>query len=175
MADAVTTCTAEDAKVFETWGAQRTVIAGNGASMRPTTGLRRPFPSVLPRDCHYAFMVGSNHPPNVSGFEKLVLPWLSLLLPGQRVVVAGGASDWLRSRLANNGLSAALEGRFILLAKMSDLALSAFIENATCIILPIEYGGGSNIKTAEALLTNRCIVVLRPRCAASANGRTCRN
>ena len=41
---------------------------------------------------------------------------------------------------------------------MNDLNLSALIENAACIVLPIEYGGGSNVKTAEALLSDRRIV-----------------
>ena len=157
-AAAVTACTTKDAQVFEAWGARRTVVAGNGSHRRPTTGLRRPFPSLLPRDCRYALMVGSEWPPNITGFENLVLPFLALLRPGQRVVAAGGVSEAVRRRLAEQGASWALEGRLTLLGRISDLALSALIENAGCIIIPIEYGGGSNIKTAEALLTDRRVV-----------------
>lgn len=156
--DAVTACTAEDAAIFDALGARRTVIAGNGSSRRPITGLRHPYPAVLSEGCRYAFMVGSEHHPNVSGFENLVLPWLASLRPGQRVVVAGGVGDSLRRRLAEWGLLAVLEGRLVLLGRVSDLALSALIENAACIILPIQYGGGSNLKTAEALLSDRHIV-----------------
>jgi len=156
--DAVTACTPDDARVFDSWGGRRTVVAGNGSSRRPVTQLRRPLPTIVPEGCRYAFMVGSAHPPNVTGFENLVLPWLASLRPGQRVVVAGGAGDWLRSRLAEQGLSEVLEGRLILLGRINDLALSALIDNAACIILPIEYGGGSNIKTAEALLSDRRVV-----------------
>jgi len=72
--------------------------------------------------------------------------------------VAGGTSDWLRARLAEQGLSEALGGRLVLLGRINDLALSALIENAACILLPIQYGGGSNLKTAEALLSGRRIV-----------------
>ena len=157
-ADAVTTCTTEDAVVYNSWGARRTVVAGNGSLRRPATWLRRPCPALLPAGNRYAFMVGSAHPPNVTGFENLVLPWLASLRPRQRVVVAGGASDLLRCRLADQGLAAALDGRLILLGRVNDLTLSALIENAACIMLPIEYGGGSNVKTAEALLSDRCIV-----------------
>ncbi len=156
--DAVTVCTADDREVFDAWGAKRTVIAGNGSSRRPATGLRRPFPALLPEGCRYGFMVGSEHPPNMTGFENLVLPWIVSLRPGQRIVVAGGVGDWIRGRLAARGISEALEGRLVVLGRVNDLALSALIENAACIVLPIEYGGGSNIKTAEALLSDRQIV-----------------
>jgi hypothetical protein len=157
-ADAVTACTVEDAQIFDSWGSRRTIIAGNGSSRRPTTALSQPYPTVLPPNCRYAFTVGSEHQPNVTGFDNLVLPWLAMLRPGQRVVVAGGVSIALRNRLAERGLSAALEGRLVLLGRVNELALSALIENAACIMLPIEYGGGSNIKTAEALLSDRPIV-----------------
>jgi hypothetical protein len=103
-------------------------------------------------------MVGSEHPPNVSGFENLILPWLASLRPGQRIVVAGGVCDKLLARLNEWGLRATVEGRLVLLGPVSDLALSVLIENAACIILPVEYGGGSNLKTAEALLSDRPIV-----------------
>jgi len=156
--DAVTACTAEDAHVFDTWGARRTVIAGNGSFRRPITAIRRPFPALLPGGCRYAFTVGSEHHPNVTGFENLVLPWLALLRPGQRVVVAGGMSDALRGRVAELGLSSTLDGRLVLLGRVNDLTLSALIESTACLMLPIEYGGGSNIKTAEALLSDRRIV-----------------
>jgi hypothetical protein len=155
---AVTACTTEDAAVFDAWGARRTMVAGNGSRRPVGTGLRRPFPASLPEGARYAFMVGSGHPPNVTGFENLVLPWLSKLRPGQRVVVAGGASDWIRNRLIETGIADALEGRLVLLGHVSDLALSVLIENAACIMLPIEYGGGSNLKTAEALLSDRRVV-----------------
>jgi hypothetical protein len=155
---AVTACTAEDATVFDAWGAKRTVIAGNGSSSRPPTWLRGPLPALLPAGSRYAFMVGSEHPPNMSGFENLVLPWLASLYSGQRVVVAGGVCDWLHGRLAELGISKALEGRLVLLGRVNDLTLTALIENAACVMLPIEYGGGSNIKTAEALLSDRRIV-----------------
>jgi hypothetical protein len=158
-AAAVTACTTKDAQVFEAWGARRTVVAGNGSYRQRTTGLRRPLPSILPSDCRYALMVGSEHYPNITGFENLVLPSLALLRPGQRVVAAGGASVALRRRLEEQQAYSALEGRITLLGRINDLALSVLIENAACIIIPIEYGGGSNIKTAEALLTDRRIVV----------------
>lgn len=157
-ADAVTVCTEEDAVVFDAWGAKRTVLARNGSSRRPTTGIRRPLPALLPAGCRYAFLVGSEHLPNTTGFENLVVPWLASLRPGHRIVVAGGVCDGIRSRIAKRGISATLEERLVLLGRVSDIALSALIENAASIILPIEYGGGSNIKTAEALLSDRCIV-----------------
>ncbi len=44
--DAVTACTAEDAQVFDGWRARRTVIAGNGYSRCPISGIRHPFPEA---------------------------------------------------------------------------------------------------------------------------------
>jgi hypothetical protein len=49
-------------------------------------------------------------------------------------------------------------GRLISLGPVDEFCLDCAITNAHALLLPIQYGGGSNVKTAEALLSGRPMV-----------------
>ena len=51
--------------------------------------------------------------------------------------------------------------RIILFGQVSDFALSCLLGNASGILLPITYGGGSNLKTPEALTSGLPVVGTR--------------
>lgn len=157
-ADAVAACTQADADTFIAWGAKRAVVAPNGGVRRKREHLLDVLPWPLEPEHAYALVVGSGHPPNVSGFMELVAPSLPLLRPNQRVAVAGGAADRIMQALAEKGLARMAEGRLVSLGMVDNLCLDCLIGNAHAILLPIQYGGGSNVKTAEALLSGRPIV-----------------
>lgn len=157
-ADAVITCTAADAEVFRGWGARRTIVAPNGGVRGQRGHLRDILPTPLEPAHAYALVVGSAHPPNISGFLHLVAPWLPRLRPGERVAIAGGAGEAIRAEVERAGLRRMMEGRVIILGVLDDLSLDCAIANARVLMVPIEYGGGSNVKTAEALLSGRPIV-----------------
>ena len=152
----VSTCTRADAEAYVNWGARRAVVAPNGGVLRE----RGPFlldilPWPLEPAQSYAMVVGSGHPPNISGFMDLVAPALPLLRPCQRVVVAGGMGPGIAQALEAKGLGGIVNGRMILLGTVDDFCLDCAIANAHVLLLPIQYGGGSNVKTAEALLSRR--------------------
>jgi hypothetical protein len=42
--------------------------------------------------------------------------------------------------------------------RVSEKTLSALIEEASCVLLPMTSGGGSNLKTAEAMLAGKRVV-----------------
>jgi len=151
----VATCTRMDANTFANWGARRVVVAPNGGVQRE----RRHLLDILPRPIEathsYALAVGSDHPPNISGFMNLVVPSLLLLRPHQRVVVAGGMGPRVIEMLEVNGLVHLAKTRLIVLGTVDEFCLDCAIANANVLLLPIEYGGGSNVKTAEALLSRR--------------------
>lgn len=157
-AAAVITCTQADADIFSAWGARRVVVAPNGGVRRERDHLLDVLPWPLEPTQSYAFAVGSGHPPNVSGFLELVAPSLPLLRPHQRIVIAGGAAPSIVDALAQKGLTRMAEGRLISLGPVDEFCLDCAIANANVLLLPIRYGGGSNVKTAEALLSGRPIV-----------------
>jgi hypothetical protein len=154
----VSACTRMDADVYADWGARRVVVAPNGGVQRERRHLLDILPRPLKVDHSYALAVGSNHPPNISGFMNLVVPSLPLLRPGQRVVVAGGMGPGVIEALEAQGLGRIANARLIVLGMVDEFCLDCAIANANVLLLPIQYGGGSNVKTAEALLSRRPII-----------------
>ncbi len=151
-------CTQADADTFASWGAQRVVLAANGGVQRKRDHLLNILPAPLEPVHNYALAVGSNHPPNISGFVNLVGPALPLLRPYQRVVLAGGAAFPISKALEEKGFGHLADGRLTALGPVDEFCLDCLIANAHVLLLPIQYGSGSNVKTAEALLSRRPIV-----------------
>ena len=157
-ADATIACTEADAEVFLRWGARRVVVAPNGGVRRQRGHLRAILPEPLRPDHVYALVVGSNHHPNVSGFLDLVTPWLPRLRPMQRVVIAGDAGPSIMAEMGRTGLGQLARDRVLALGRVDGFSLDCAIANARAILVPVRYGGGSNVKTAEALLSGRPII-----------------
>jgi glycosyltransferase involved in cell wall biosynthesis len=85
---------------------------------------------------------------------------LGYLPPGKFIVMAGEVS-LLMNQLLNhtrNPLVTCIMQKIILVSDANDAELQALIENSRGIILPIIGGGGSNLKTAEALISNKPII-----------------
>ena len=97
--------------------------------------------------------VGSAHPPNAAGFAELCGPWLKRARPGQKLTVAGGVCNLLQRQFG----SAVEAGHLKLLGVLDQVALHRAIDSASFLLLPIMHGGGTNIKTAEALASGKPI------------------
>ena len=154
----VSACTEADFDAFSAWGARRVVLAPNGGVRRRRDHLIDLLPRPLDPSHAFAFAVGSGHPPNVSGFVNLVAPSLALLRPDQRIVVAGAAAPLIVEMLEAKGVGHLLDRRLVSLGRVDDFCLDCCIANAHALLLPIQYGGGSNVKTAEALLSGRPMI-----------------
>ena len=154
-AAATVCCTQADANIFASWGAKRVLVAPNGGVRRERDHLYGILPWPIQPSQAYALAVGSGHPPNISGFMQFVAPALSGLRVNQRIVVAGGASYGILEALQRKGLGRMLDMRLIALGSLDEFCLDCAIANAHVLLLPIQYGGGSNVKTAEALLSRR--------------------
>jgi glycosyltransferase involved in cell wall biosynthesis len=157
-ADAVSATTAEDAAVIEAWTGKKVTVARNGTVLREVGHLHRILPAPLEPRHRFLLFVGSAHPPNAAGFWDMVMPALSVLRPNQRIVVAGSVSHLIQSRADWLNHCHMGRDRLVVLGQVSDLVLSSLLGNATGIVLPITYGGGSNLKTAEALASGLPIV-----------------
>ncbi len=150
--------TAEDAAVLRDWTAGMVVVARNGTVARRTGHLHGILPAPLDPSRRYVLFVGSAHPPNASGFLTLALPALPVLRSTERIVVAGDVCTLLAPVFAAGGVNFMLRDRLALLGPVGDLALDCLLGNAAGILLPITYGGGSNLKTAEALVSGLPVV-----------------
>jgi hypothetical protein len=155
---ATTACTSLDGDVFAGWGARRVVIAGNGAISPMREHLIGSLPAPLTRQHRYALFIGSNHLPNLAGLQQFIAPTLPMLGPLHRIVLAGLVGPHFANWLGEQHLSRLAKDRLLVMGQVGETCLDSLIANASVILLPIPYGGGSNVKTAEALLSGRPIV-----------------
>lgn len=103
--------------------------------------------------------VGSAHLPNMTGFLKMVGEKVGFLPHTARVVVVGGVAELFKRHIDDKSIAGlCFQQRVELLGRLEDEDLGALLQISNVILLPITEGGGSNLKTAEALLTNKRIV-----------------
>jgi hypothetical protein len=160
-ADVVLAVTEAEAETLRTWGAARVQVIINGATLPSTNEAAqqcwreclRPTP-----DRRWGFFVSSAHRPNLAGAEKFLGPKLGYLAPNQRVVFAGGVCSLLASSPLLAVLPGAARARLTAVGAVDDEALGALLRLTDVIVLPISAGAGSNLKTAQALLTDRPVL-----------------
>lgn len=162
-AAAASATTADDAAIIAGWMGRPVAVAANGTVLRGVGHLHGILPEPLEPWHSYLLFVGSAHAPNATGFCDLVLPGLSVLRCGRLIVVAGGVGELIRARLEGHALSYLARDRIVLLGVVGELALSCLLGNARGVLLPITYGGGSNLKTPEALVSG--LPILGTSCA----------
>lgn len=157
-ADLSLAVTQADYAVLEGMGARHPVLAPNGVEpwSAGDAALQR-WRSRLPA-VPWILYVASAHPPNYTGFLDCIGDSLACIPPNSRLVVAGGVSEhiyqsYLRTRWNNLNLS-----RLELLFILSEEDLAAVKTLAHAFLLPIQHGGGSNIKTAEALYSGKYVI-----------------
>ncbi len=105
-----------------------------------------------------ALFVGSAHPPNFDGFFRAFGESLGFVPPDCRIVVAGSVgshiSDYYR-RMRFNTLNLS---RLEITGELDDEDLAALKTITSVFLLPIFEGGGSNIKTAEAIFSGKQLI-----------------
>ncbi|MBP4044684.1 glycosyltransferase [Chromobacterium violaceum] len=99
----------------------------------------------------------SAHPPNIQGFFNIFENGIGFLSPNEKIVVAGSASDCISTDNRFSRISG-LKNHFIGAGQVSDSCLNGLINNCHVIALPITHGGGTNLKTAEAIWSGKYIV-----------------
>lgn len=159
-ADLVVACTeeelaelqamADDGNAHRRFIVARNAIAPFSASIEQVDAVKQKY--GLDR---YPLFVGSAHPPNADGFWSMLAPSLAFLRPGERVVVAGGVGHILRQHPLYAAWSGINESRLAVVGEIERTELDALLLGATVILLPITTGGGSNLKTAEAIYSGR--------------------
>lgn len=160
-AELVVVVTQADARQLAQWTRAPMVLAPNGVQpWRSRPGFRQRWRARL-GEAPFALYVASAHPPNIKGFCAAFGESLAALAPGQRVVLAGSVAehvcqtDWFRRWEALNARRVYAAGL------LSADELAAVKDLAHTFVLPVTSGGGSNLKTAEALYAGRHVVATR--------------
>jgi len=155
--------TQADADSFREFGANEVIVAPNAIgipfrSKLATENLRRKYETS---DVSKTIVfVGSAHPPNLQGYLDVVGTKLGFLPYGTRLIVAGTVSwmihDYIRRQ--SPAEQKTFDLRTTLAGRVTDAELAAILDLADVIILPITTGGGSNLKTAEAIYSGKPVL-----------------
>lgn len=170
-ADAIAVVSAQDRAAFMALGARRVVVAPNGTAPHAPDAAADAAVAAYVGASPFALFVSSAHPPNAEGLVEMLraappgvwpdvrpgAPVADARARGARLLVGGGVASLLRDRKDAAQGGGAFEAMH-LLGLLDAAALGAMHRRAACIVLPKTRGGGSNLKTAEALMSGRPIV-----------------
>jgi hypothetical protein len=135
----------------------RPLVVRNGAD-RPGIARRPAYGGQMARG-RYLMFVGSAYPPNIEGFTRFVLKNNVYSLPPEKLLaVCGGAADGI----FQSGLYAphndSYQDRVHFFGRPSDEELMWLRQESRGILLPILTGGGSNLKSAEAIVSGKWVI-----------------
>ena len=103
--------------------------------------------------------IASAHPPNFQGFKECMGNSLACIPPNGKLIVGGSVGPHIESILNESSLKLLNIERFINLGKSLERELiDTLLLSSSAVILPITYGGGSNLKTAEAIVAGKYII-----------------
>lgn len=157
VSDAVICVSEHDARWIQERIAARIVVAPNGVADSSPDFFAIRKAAEIAGNHQYALYCASAHPPNISGFLELLGGGLGSLSPRQKIIIVGSAGPHIaNSETARKSRS--LSNALIVAGEQDSSVLSALISGAHCMLLPITLGGGTNLKTAEALWAGKHIV-----------------
>lgn len=160
-ADLIIAVSQNDADTLSDWAATGrgapVIVAPNGC-WPPMPDMNKPRP--IPQD--YLLVVGSSHSPNAEGYWEVIGKIPGCIPPDGQLVVAGGVGDLLRADPRHRHFQLLNKHLVHLTGTIDEDHLQTLLTHALGIALPIKSGGGTNLKTAEALLTLKPIVAMEP-------------
>ncbi|MBI5333748.1 MAG: glycosyltransferase [Burkholderiales bacterium] len=152
-ADIVWAVTQHDLEFFSR-SAAACVLAPNGCRELPSQPPPSAFTALQGR---YALFVATGGSANVNGFVSMLGGDLSFLPPGTAIHTVGSCGE----PLAQLFPSSKVRGTLVHHGVVDQATLDSALLNAGVILLPIRSGGGSNLKTAEALASGRPVIGTR--------------
>lgn len=143
-------------------GAKRVVVVSNGIErVVPTPAALNHWQNFKKERKLKSLItfVGSGYPPNLFGLDSMIGRDLSFLPDGSALTLAGGISMYTQDIYGFwEKQNKKFWDRAVPLGQLSDDNLAGLIQESEIILLPITSGGGSNLKTAEAILSDKKIV-----------------
>lgn len=157
QADAVGAVSVADADTFRALGARTVAVAPNASSLRPADPAVAAALDQYLGDTPFALFVSSAHPPNALALIGIIDGAPAARLRHGILIVCGEVDRLLRAHPAFPKYQHLFRStRF--LGRISAELLPCLYARAHAVIVPRSTGGGSNLKTAEALLAGRPVV-----------------
>lgn len=136
---------------------KKVVVAPNGVSAWSLTEKGAREALTISENYRYALYCASAHPPNITGFFDIFSGGFGSLRPDEKLIIAGGAGWNIASDIRIHQ-SAILAEKTKVAGVVSLSCLHGLLSGAHCIVLPITQGGGTNLKTAEALWSGKHVL-----------------
>jgi hypothetical protein len=156
-ADAVICVSAHDLAWTRGNSSTPNILIPNGIERWQSTASGIQQANALSGNKKFALFCGSAHQPNVNGFATMFDGGFGALDFDQRLIVAG-AAGYLISQHAVLQTSSKLADQTVIAGMVSSECLAGLLDTAHCLVLPLTQGGGTNLKTAEALWAGKHIV-----------------
>lgn len=157
-ADFVAAVTEEDAKKLLDWGASKVIIAQNGIEPWNAEPDKLKYWKERLPDKPWMLYIASAHPPNFTGFNECIGDSLACIPPDSKLVIVGSVCEHIYKEIIKSKWSNINGSRLQLLYLLDDDDLAAVKSLAHCYFLPIVDGGGSNLKTAEAIYSGSYVL-----------------
>ncbi|HRJ05925.1 MAG TPA: glycosyltransferase [Candidatus Saccharibacteria bacterium] len=160
-ADLVIAVNEEDASTHREMGARECYVIPNGINKDvPLQKDVRFWKSYMKKVGveKVIIFVGSGHPPNWEGFLKLVGTDTTFMPPGSKIFVVGGVAAYFDRAFSSKDKYKNFWSRLETLGGLSEERLTALLSICDIVLLPILTLRGSNLKTAEAIASQKKIV-----------------
>jgi len=141
-------------------GAKKAILCRNGVYGPTANPASCSVPDSMDLPERFLLMVGSDYLPNVQGFSNLLLaePNLFFLPPEPAIVICGAMCNGVATSQAYQTSRLSVDRCVCMLGAVSDESLAVIIDRCHGFILSIEFGGGSHLKTAEALYSGKWVI-----------------
>ena len=159
-ADAIVCVSQSDADWIRQVSEKPILLAPNGVKPWKTSASGVEAAKSIVGERRFALYCASGHPPNVTGFFEMFSGGFGSLTPDQSLVIAGGAGYAIASDPRVNK-SAKLIERILVAGIVSQPCLAGLLDLTHCVVLPLTQGGGTNLKTAEALWSGKYVIATR--------------
>lgn len=161
-ADLTTAVSVEDQEYLKSLGAKKVVLSPNGISpLSHTVNSTRHWRNIFDKQGvkRVLLFVASAHVPNTQALKKVIGTRLGYIPPDTRLVLAGSVGPHFVNHFRTTSvLDSTFWQRAISVGILSQELLEGLIATADVMLLPIVDGGGSNLKTAEAILSGNKVV-----------------
>ncbi|QDT36371.1 glycosyltransferase family 4 protein [Stratiformator vulcanicus] len=150
----------EDRSNYEQHAKAEVVLARNGATVPGVTEkvIKRCVEKYSLSGKPFALAVSSNHPPNIAGMKKILSDNCGYVPPGCRILLVGGCGRPIEESLQKPPFIGLNEKKVTALGFLPDHELDALRVLASLQLLMITGGGGTNVKTADALVSGSPII-----------------
>lgn len=157
-ADLILAVSGNDADAIRLWTDRPIVVAKNGVEPWTADEECRGIGRALCSSRRFGLFASSAHLPNVDGFLDIAGPALGFVRPTERVVIVGAAGSLIYKDPRFQAYGDLNRSRAVILGPVSQRLLDALRDLAHVFLLPIVSGGGTNLKTSEALWSGKYVV-----------------